>query len=176
MDEFPEYKFACSQAQQLEWVKEAYPGLFTKLQVRAAAGQLVLVGGTWVEMDGNLPSGESFVRQFLLGQQFFEREFGQKCNVFWLPDTFGYSAQLPQLLKEAGMPFFVTQKLSWNLTNKFPHNTFVWEGISGDQVLAHFPPAGLIFFPISIAFLFSPTLHRLLLQIRTGAAWNRQIC
>ncbi|XP_004688047.1 PREDICTED: alpha-mannosidase 2C1 isoform X4 [Condylura cristata] len=140
MEQNPEFTFACSQAQQLEWVKNHYPGLYTRLQEFANRGQFVPVGGTWVEMDGNLPSGEAMVRQFLLGQNFFLQEFGKMCSEFWLPDTFGYSAQLPQIMCSCGIKYFLTQKLSWNLVNSFPHHTFSWEGLDGSRVLAHFPP------------------------------------
>ncbi|KAM7337721.1 hypothetical protein ACRRTK_003840 [Alexandromys fortis] len=136
----PEFVFVCSQAQQLQWVKNHYPGLHARLQEFACRGQFVPVGGTWVEMDGNLPSGESMVRQFLQGQNFFLQEFGKVCSEFWLPDTFGYSAQLPQIMRGCGIKRFLTQKLSWNLVNSFPHHTFVWEGLDGSQVLVHFPP------------------------------------
>nr|XP_057931009.1 alpha-mannosidase 2C1 isoform X2 [Doryrhamphus excisus] len=129
-----------SQAQQFEWVKCWYPGLFSEIQHYVKTGQFIPVGGTWVEMDGNLPSGESMVRQFLEGQRFFEQEFGMRCKEFWLPDTFGYSAQLPQIMKGCGISNFLTQKLSWNLVNTFPHNTFFWEGLDGSKVLTHFPP------------------------------------
>lgn len=107
---------------------------------QAKQQRFIPVGGCWVEMDGNLPGGESFVRQILYGQKFFMENFGKACAEFWLPDTFGYSAQLPQLLALGGMKRFVTQKLSWNLVNKFPHNTFWWRGIDGTRVLSHFPP------------------------------------
>uniref|UniRef100_A0AAA9SBZ2 alpha-mannosidase n=1 Tax=Bos taurus TaxID=9913 RepID=A0AAA9SBZ2_BOVIN len=140
MEQNPEFIFACSQAQQLEWVRSHYPGLHARLQEFACRGQFVPVGGTWVEMDGNLPSGESMVRQFLQGQNFFRQEFGKMCSEFWLPDTFGYSAQLPQIMRSCGIKRFLTQKLSWNLVNSFPHHTFFWEGLDGSQVLAHFPP------------------------------------
>ncbi|XP_045141639.1 alpha-mannosidase 2C1 isoform X1 [Echinops telfairi] len=140
MEQNPAFVFACSQAQQLEWVKSHYPGLYTRLQECACRGQFVPVGGTWVEMDGNLPSGESMVRQFLQGQNFFLQEFGKVCSEFWLPDTFGYSAQLPQIMRGFGIRRFLTQKLSWNLVNTFPHHTFFWEGLDGSRVLAHFPP------------------------------------
>ncbi|XP_046506003.1 alpha-mannosidase 2C1 isoform X3 [Equus quagga] len=90
--------------------------------------------------DGNLPSGEAMVRQFLQGQNFFLQEFGKMCSEFWLPDTFGYSAQLPQIMRSCGIRHFLTQKLSWNLVNSFPHHTFFWEGLDGSRVLAHFPP------------------------------------
>uniref|UniRef100_A0A8C0DNA2 alpha-mannosidase n=1 Tax=Balaenoptera musculus TaxID=9771 RepID=A0A8C0DNA2_BALMU len=129
-----------AKAQQLAWVKSHYPGLHARLQEFACRGQFVPVGGTWVEMDGNLPSGEAMVRQFLQGQSFFLQEFGKMCSEFWLPDTFGYSAQLPQIMRSCGIRRFLTQKLSWNLVNSFPHHTFFWEGLDGSRVLAHFPP------------------------------------
>uniref|UniRef100_A0A8C0VTU5 alpha-mannosidase n=1 Tax=Cyanistes caeruleus TaxID=156563 RepID=A0A8C0VTU5_CYACU len=129
-----------AQAQQFEWVRSCYPGLYARIQDFVAKGQFIPVGGTWVEMDGNLPSGESMVRQFLQGQRFFQEQFGRICSEFWLPDTFGYSAQLPQLMRGCGIQRFLTQKLSWNLVNSFPHHTFFWEGIDGSQVLTHFPP------------------------------------
>uniref|UniRef100_A0A8C3DCS8 Alpha-mannosidase 2C1 n=1 Tax=Corvus moneduloides TaxID=1196302 RepID=A0A8C3DCS8_CORMO len=140
MEHNPELTFACSQAQQFEWVRSWYPGLYARIQDFVAKGQFIPVGGTWVEMDGNLPSGESMVRQFLQGQRFFQEQFGRICSEFWLPDTFGYSAQLPQLMHGCGIQRFLTQKLSWNLVNSFPHHTFFWEGIDGSQVLTHFPP------------------------------------
>ncbi|KAI2648278.1 Alpha-mannosidase 2C1 [Labeo rohita] len=140
MEKNPEFVFTCSQAQQFQWVKNWYPSLFSEIKQFVQKGQFIPVGGTWVEMDGNLPSGESMVRQFLHGQKFFKDEFGHYCKEFWLPDTFGYSAQLPQIMKESGISRFLTQKLSWNLVNTFPHNTFFWEGIDGTQVLTHFPP------------------------------------
>uniref|UniRef100_A0A8D2JPU2 alpha-mannosidase n=1 Tax=Sciurus vulgaris TaxID=55149 RepID=A0A8D2JPU2_SCIVU len=140
MEQNAEFIFACSQAQQLEWVKNHYPGLYARLQEFACRGQFVPVGGTWVEMDGNLPSGEAMVRQFLQGQNFFLQEFGKMCFEFWLPDTFGYSAQLPQIMRGCGIARFLTQKLSWNLVNSFPHHSFFWEGLDGSRVLVHFPP------------------------------------
>ncbi|XP_061577780.1 alpha-mannosidase 2C1 [Cololabis saira] len=140
MDKNPDFIFTCSQAQQFQWVKSWYPGLFSKIQHYVKKGRFIPVGGTWVEMDGNLPSGESMVRQFLEGQRFFNQEFGMYCKEFWLPDTFGYSAQLPQIMQGCGISNFLTQKLSWNLVNTFPHNTFFWEGLDGSKVLTHFPP------------------------------------
>ncbi|NWH64595.1 MA2C1 mannosidase, partial [Geococcyx californianus] len=149
MERNPDLTFACSQlrllsvlwqAQQFEWVRSWYPGLYARIQDLVAKGQFIPVGGTWVEMDGNLPSGESMVRQFLQGQRFFQEQFGHICSEFWLPDTFGYSAQLPQLMRGCGIRRFLTQKLSWNLVNTFPYHTFFWEGIDGSRVLTHFPP------------------------------------
>jgi alpha-mannosidase len=141
MDRYPSYQFACSQAQQLAWVKELYPDLYSAILTRAKRGQFRPVGGTWIEPDCNIPSGESLVRQFLLGQRFFQREFGERSRVFWNPDVFGYTPALPQIMKQAGIDFFLTQKLSWNDTNKPTASTFLWEGLDGTRVLTHFPPA-----------------------------------
>lgn len=140
MEQYPNFTFTCSQAQQYEWVKDNYPGLYTQIKEFVKKGRFIPVGGTWVEMDGNIPSGEAFVRQFLYGQRFFMKEFNKRCSEFWLPDTFGYSPQLPQIMKLFGISRFLTQKLSWSLVNKFPHHTFWWEGIDGSRVLSHFPP------------------------------------
>jgi alpha-mannosidase len=141
MDEYPEYLFACSQAQQYTWIKERNPDLYARIVERVERGQFVPVGGTWIEPDCNIPSGESLVRQFLLGQSFFEREFGHRCREFWNPDVFGYNGQLPQIMRGAGIERFLTQKLSWNQFNKPKHHTFHWQGIDGSSVLTHFPPA-----------------------------------
>jgi alpha-mannosidase len=138
--EFPQYHFNCSQAQQLAWVQEYYPELFNRIKEEKRFS--TIGGGSWVEFDCNLPTGESMARQLLYGQRFFEATFGSKSKVFWLPDTFGYSAALPQLLNQAGMKYFLTQKLSWNLINQFPYHNFVWEGIDGaSSVLTMFPSA-----------------------------------
>jgi alpha-mannosidase len=141
MEEHKDYVFCASQAQQFAWLQTDYPHLFQQVRDMAAQKRFHPVGGTWVEMDCNIPNGEAMCRQFLHGQHYFHREFGKWCEIFWLPDTFGYSAQLPQLIKQAGMRYFLTQKLSWNLINTFPHNSFVWEGCDGSTVLTHFPPA-----------------------------------
>ncbi|GIL45800.1 hypothetical protein Vafri_2950, partial [Volvox africanus] len=140
-EKFPWHVFTASSAQQYEWLQQDYPGLFSEIQGAAARGNFVPVGGTWVEMDTNLPSGESLVRQFLYGQRYFEANFGSRCDVFWLPDTFGYSGQLPQIANGAGIRYFLTQKLSWNNINSFPHSTFLWRGLDGSSLLTHFPPA-----------------------------------
>ncbi|KRZ86165.1 Alpha-mannosidase 2C1 [Trichinella sp. T8] len=140
MEEYPDLTFACSQALQMRWVQKFYPDLFAQIVKRVHEGRFVLVGGAWVEHDGCLPSGESFVRQLLYGQSYFKENFGVTCTEAWLPDTFGYSGQLPQIFASAGMRRFVTQKLSWNVVNKFPNSTFLWEGIDGTSVVAHLPP------------------------------------
>jgi alpha-mannosidase len=141
MDEYPDYRFACSQAQQYAWIEEREPELWERIGEKVAAGQFVPVGGTWIEPDCNIPSGESLLRQFLHGQRFFEQRFGRRCPEFWNPDVFGYNGQLPQIMREGGVGRFLTQKLSWNRFNRPEHHTFTWEGIDGSKVLAHFPPA-----------------------------------
>ncbi|MFD1055204.1 alpha-mannosidase [Terrabacter terrigena] len=139
--DYPELVFACSSAQQYAWMKERQPAIWQRIKDAVAAGTWEPVGGQWVEADGVMPSGESLVRQLLHGQRFFERELGVRCRGVWLPDSFGYSAAYPQIARLAGAEWFLTQKLSWNDTNTFPHHTFWWEGIDGTRVLTHFPPA-----------------------------------
>lgn len=140
MDEYPEFKFACSQAYQYAVIEETDPDLFARIRAKVANGQWIPIGGSWVEPDCNLPSGESLSRQFLYGQRYFERTFGARSRIFWNPDVFGYAGQLPQLMREAGMDRFLTQKLSWNRFTSPPHHSFHWRGIDGSEVLTHFPP------------------------------------
>ncbi len=140
MDEDPGFVFSCSSAQQLAWIKEFYPELFGRIREKVKAGQFVPVGGMWVESDTNMPGGEAMARQFLEGKSFFLAEFGVECQEAWLPDTFGYSAALPQIVKAAGSRWFLTQKISWNQVNRMPHHTFNWEGIDGTRLFTHFPP------------------------------------
>ncbi|KAJ3009233.1 Glycoside hydrolase, 38 vacuolar alpha mannosidase [Thoreauomyces humboldtii] len=144
LERYKEYIFTASQAQQFEWTEELYPDLFTKMKKLAKEGRFVPVGGTWVEMDCNVPSGEALCRQFLYGQRYFESRFGERSRVFWLPDTFGYSAQLPQIIKAAGLDYFFTQKInapSYLGGFRFPNSTFMWTGLDGTSVLTHFSPA-----------------------------------
>jgi alpha-mannosidase len=141
MDEYPEYRFACSQAQQYAWIKERNTDLWERIRAKVESGQFVPVGGSWVEPDCNIPSGESLLRQFMHGQRFFEDEFGIRCREFWSPDAFGYCNQLPQLMRLNGITRFLTQKLSWNKFNRPDSHTFTWQGIDGSEVLGHFPPA-----------------------------------
>lgn len=141
MEEYPDYRFACSQPVQYQWMKESYPSIYEGIRQRVATGQWEPVGGMWVEPDCNLPSGEALVRQLLHGKRFFMQEFGHEPKEVWLPDVFGYPASLPQLIAESGCSFFLTQKLSWNETNKPAHHTFMWEGIDGTRIFTHFPPA-----------------------------------
>ncbi len=140
MDDYPDYHFTCSQAAQYEWIEHTHPTLFRQIGEKVAAGQWHPVGGMWVEPDMNLPSGESIVRQLVFGQRYFESRFGTRSSVVWIPDVFGYPATLPQIFRHGGCSRFVTQKLSWNKQNVFPHSTFWWEGLDGSRVLTHFPP------------------------------------
>jgi alpha-mannosidase len=140
MDEHPEFIFVMSQAQQLAWIKEHRPEVFARVKEKVAAGQFVPVGGMWVESDTNMPGGEAMARQFVHGKRFFLDEFGIETEEVWLPDSFGYSGALPQLIKLSGSKWFLTQKISWSETNKFPHHSFDWEGIDGTRVFTHFPP------------------------------------
>jgi alpha-mannosidase len=141
MEDFPEYRFVCSAAQHLAWIEERYPDLFARIAERVRTGQFVPVGGMWVEADCNLASGEALVRQVVFGKRYFADRFGVDCRELWLPDAFGYTAALPQIMAAAGVDWFVSQKLSWNETNRFPYHTFWWEGLDGTRVRAHFPPA-----------------------------------
>ncbi|MGX1372415.1 alpha-mannosidase [Streptomyces canus] len=140
MDEHPEFKFVMSQAQQLAWLKEHRPEVYARAQEKARTGQFLPTGSLWVEPDTNISGGEALVRQFVHGKRFFLEEFGVETEEMWLPDTFGYNAALPQLMKLAGVKWFLTQKMSWNTTNKFPHHSFWWEGIDGTRIFSHFPP------------------------------------
>jgi alpha-mannosidase len=140
IDAYPEHVFCASQAQHYAWIREHDPALWDEIRERVARGRWAPVGGTWIEPDCNLPSGESLARQFLHGQRFFERELGRRCTELWQPDVFGYTGQLPQLMREAGIARFLTQKLSWNRFNPPEHHTFTWQGLDGSEVLTHFPP------------------------------------
>jgi alpha-mannosidase len=140
MDTDEEFVFAASSAQQYAWLAEHQPELFERVRQRVAEGRFVPVGGMWVESDTNMPGSEALARQFVAGKRFFIEQLGVEPLEVWLPDSFGYSAALPQLIKAAGSRWFLTQKISWNETNVMPHHTFRWEGIDGTQVFTHFPP------------------------------------
>ncbi|MFI6927959.1 alpha-mannosidase [Nonomuraea spiralis] len=136
----PEFVFAMSQAQQWAWIKEHRPEVWAKVTKAVAAGRFVPAGGMWVESDTNMPGSEAMARQFVHGKRFFIEEFGVDNEEVWLPDTFGFAAGLPQIIKAAGSKRLLTQKISWSRTNTFPHHTFLWEGIDGTRVFTHFPP------------------------------------
>ncbi|MFN2323625.1 MAG: alpha-mannosidase [Trueperaceae bacterium] len=137
MDRDPDHRFAQSMAQLYADLERDDPELFARIRARVAEGRWEVVGGMWVEPDGNLPSGEAWARQLLLGQRWLASRFGRLSTVGWLPDTFGYAANLPQLLRQAGITGFFTTKLEWNDRDRFPHDLYRWEGIDGSRVLAH---------------------------------------
>lgn len=138
MRRYPEYIFMSSQPQLYDYVKKNAPEIYEEIKKRVAEGRWEVNGGMWVEADCNIASGESLVRQFIHGQRFFKEEFNKDNNILWLPDVFGYSAALPQIMQKCGLPYFMTTKISWNEFNKMPYDTFQWEGIDGTKVLTHF--------------------------------------
>lgn len=140
MEKYPDYIFGASQPQLYEWVKAAEPGMYEEIKQRVKEGRWECQGAMWVEPDANLTGSEALVRQVVYGKKFFSEEFGRDMKILWLPDVFGYSAALPQILKKSDVPYFMTIKLSWNEHNTFPHNTFLWQGIDGSEILAHMPP------------------------------------
>ena len=138
MERYDEYIFQQAQPQLYQFVKENCPEIYEKIKEKVAEGKWEPDGGMWVEADCNLSSGESLVRQFLHGTRFFEREFGKKCEYLWLPDVFGYSWALPQILKQCELNSFVTSKISWSQYNTMPHDLFMWKGIDGTEILTYF--------------------------------------
>ncbi|KNB53787.1 alpha-mannosidase [Streptomyces caatingaensis] len=140
LEDEPGFVYAMSQAQQFAWVKEHRPEVWARVRKAVAEGRFVPVGGMWVESDTNMPGSEALARQFVHGKRFFLDEFGIETEEVWLPDSFGYSAALPQLVRLSGSKWFLTQKISWSRTNVFPHHTFWWEGLDGTRVFTHFPP------------------------------------
>jgi alpha-mannosidase len=141
MEQYPEYRFGFSQPQMYEWIEEDSPELFEEIRTRVEEGRWELFGALWVEPDTNIPSVESLIRQCLYGQRYWKDKFGKTVPIAWLPDTFGFSPALPQILKGCGIDGFVTMKLAWNESNPFPYHAFVWEGIDGSRINAHIMPA-----------------------------------
>lgn len=145
MDKYPDFKYTHTQPYVYETLEKYYPDVFEELKEKVANGQFEPVGAMYVEPDCNVPSAESLIRQCLYGQQTYERMFGKRVNNAWLPDVFGNSWILPQILKKSGVDYFVSNKMStWNDTNRFPHNNFIWKGIDGTDVLACVPPTHFI--------------------------------
>ena len=139
MNEYPNYVYTQSAAQYYAWMADKYPDLNDQIKQRIKEGRWEVVGGMWVEPDLNLPSGESQVRQLLVGQRFFKKEYGVTARIGWNPDSFGYNWQLPQIYKRSGLDYFVTQKMHWNDTNQLPFRLFWWESPDGSKVLTYFP-------------------------------------
>lgn len=138
MKQYPDYVFLQTQPQLYDYLKTDYPDIYAQIKERAAEGKWEAGGAMWLESDCNIPSGESLVRQILHGKHFFKEEFGVDCDYLWLPDVFGYSWALPQILKKSGIKTMMTTKISWNQYNRMPHDTFYWKGIDGSEILTHF--------------------------------------
>lgn len=138
MNQYPEYKFMSSQPQLYKFIKEDHPQLYSEIKKMVNEGRWEPEGAMWLESDCNITSGESLVRQILFGKRFFKSEFNIDSRVLWLPDVFGYSAALPQIMKKSGIKYFMTIKLGWNEYNQLPNDTFMWRGIDGTEILTHF--------------------------------------
>lgn len=139
MEQYPEYRFLQSQPHLYWMVKNRYPELYERVKAAVARGQWIPEGGMWVEADTNISGGESLIRQFIHGKRFFRDEFDVECQLLWLPDVFGYSGNMPQIMRGCGISYFSTAKIFWNYNggDPFPYNTFIWEGIDGSEVLVH---------------------------------------
>lgn len=140
LEKYPDYVFGASQAAHYQFTKDNYPELYEKIKKYVKEGRWEIQGGTWVEHDCNVIGGESMIRQFVHGKNFYKDEFDFEVKNLWIPDVFGYSASMPQILKKCGVDFFLTQKMSWSQFNAFPHHTFKWRGIDGTKIVTHFPP------------------------------------
>ena len=138
LDQYPEYRFLQSAPCHADFMRTHYPEIYARIREAVASGRWEMNGGMWVEPDCNIPSGESMVRQFLLGQAFTQKEFGVRSDSYWQPDVFGYSAAIPQIMRGCGVRFFLTTKIAWNDTNRFPYDTFKWKGLDGTEVIVHF--------------------------------------
>lgn len=141
MKKYPDYKFMSSQPQLLKFLKEESPEMFDEVKKLVKEKRIELEGSMWLEADCNLTSGESLVRQIIFGKRFFKDEFGVDNRIIWLPDVFGYSAAMPQIMKKSGIDKFVTSKISWNETNRMPYDAFMWKGIDGSEVFSYFMTA-----------------------------------
>lgn len=138
MRQFPEYRYLHTSPQLYQFIKLDYPEIYEQIREKVKEGKWEITGGMWVESDTNLPSGESLIRQFIYGKRFMKEEFGMDSKLVWLPDVFGYSGALPQIMKKSDMDYFMTTKISWNQYNHFPYDTFLWKGIDGSEIFTHF--------------------------------------
>jgi alpha-mannosidase len=138
MRQYPEFHYLHSSPQLYEFIKQDDPELYARIKEKIASGQWEATGGWWVESDTNLAGGESLVRQVLFGKRFLRREFGLDCKVLWMPDTFGFSWVIPQLMKKSGLEYFACSSIHWSRFNRFPHDTFHWRGMDGSEVLVTF--------------------------------------
>ena len=180
MERYPEYLFMSSQPQLYKYVKLNAPQVFEKIRNRVKEGRWEAEGGMWLEPDCNLASGEAFVRQFMHGKRFFQQEFGVDNEILWLPDVFGYSAALPQIMRKCGIRYFMTTKISWNDTNKLPYDTFLWKGIDGTKILTHFistrdyeAPGRTVRTSTEFYSSFSATYNAIINPAQIKGAWQR---
>ena len=142
MDKYPDFKYSMGQAHAYQWLEESYPDLFEKIKTKYKEGRWEIMGGMWVEPDCNLPSGESLVRQILYGKRYFRKKFGEDVTICWIPDSFGYNWNLAQLLARSGFTAFITHKINWNDTNKFPYRFFWWQGPDSSRIMSYIPRSG----------------------------------
>lgn len=169
MEQFPDYYFLQTQPQLYDYIKEDYPEIYENIKSRVTEGRWETEGAMWLEADCNIPSGESLVRQILYGKAFFKREFDVDCQYLWLPDVFGYSWALPQILRKSGIQTFMTTKISWNQYNRMPHDTFKWRGIDGSEILTHFVTTPE---PWNSADSWFYTYNGLITAKTVNGAWN----
>ena len=141
IEDYPDFIYSQGQAQLYKYTKENYPELYKRIKAHVKSGRWEAAASMWVEPDCNIISGESLIRQILYGQNFCKKEFGKTVDFIWLPDVFGYSAAMPQIMKKCGIKYFSTQKISWNQFTRFPHHSFIWKGSDGTGILSHFLPS-----------------------------------
>ncbi|HEX8730775.1 MAG TPA: hypothetical protein VF725_01835, partial [Ktedonobacterales bacterium] len=170
MSHYPEYHFLHTTPQVFAWLERDYPDIFTRTRARVAEGRFEVGGAMWVESDTNIVSGESLVRQIMYGQRYLRETFGAEYDALWLPDTFGYTWALPQIMLRSGLRVFMTTKMSWSDTNRIPHDTFRWRGLDGSETLAHFVTTPAL--PINPAF-DSDTYNATLDVLSARMLWER---
>lgn len=171
MEEYPEHRFSSSQPQLYQFVKEGCPEIYERIKENVKEGRWEVEGAMWLEADCNLSSGESLIRQILHGKRFMKEEFGVDSKVLWLPDVFGYSAALPQILKKTGVETFVTSKIHWSESNHFPYDTFLWKGIDGTEVFTQFITGGEVGMRLNDGNMFS-TYNAQILPIALAKGWE----
>lgn len=171
MDEYPEHFFMSSQPQLYEYVKRDCPEVYEKIKQRVKEGRWEVEGAMWLEADCNLSSGESLIRQILHGKRFMQQEFGVDSHILWLPDVFGYSAALPQILKKTGVDTFVTSKIHWSETNHFPYDTFIWKGVDGTEIFTQYILGGVSWAKLGDGDTYS-TYTGEMLPITTAKGWE----
>lgn len=172
MEQYPEFQYLQSTPQLYEFIEEDYPEIFSEIKEKIKCGRWEITGGMWVEADCNIPSGESLVRQFLFGTRYIKEKFGVNCNILWLPDVFGESWALPQIIKKSGLRYFMTNKISRNQFNRFEYDTFKWRGIDGTEILTHFIIIPAVFTTAGGNKIHSYTYNGVLNPESVRGIWN----